>query len=151
MSNTYWNSNGRFQNEYQKLYTELVPNSGNCSTVEGELLRATCKLYYDYYNNGMCNNTSGPARFLAKKLEQVATPEINEYLLQIYNESNTGGYTSANLDAPLEFVCDFVIEVILNKNGNYQANSEDMYDYQEDDYYDEDDDEYEYDEDDDQN
>ena len=144
MNNTYWNSKGRFQNEYQKLYPELVADSGKSDTVEGELLRAICKLYYDYYNNGMCNNTSGPAKFLAKKLEQVSTPEINNYLLQIYNESNTGGYTSANLEIPLEIVCDFVIEVILNKNGNYQANSEDMYDNQEpDNFYDEDD--YDYD------
>lgn len=149
MEKSYWNGNGTFQATYQKLYDALVPDSGSCANLEGELLRASCKLYYDYYNNGMCNNTSGPARFIMKKLEAVLTPEVNSAILDIYYECNGGGYTSKDLENQLEVLADFIIVYIAGKNGEYQANSEDMYDFQEpDNYDDEDDDEYGYDEED---
>lgn len=52
---TYWNHEGKHQTEYNRLYEKLVPASGRAGTQHGELLRAICKLYYDYYNNGACN------------------------------------------------------------------------------------------------
>lgn len=52
---TYWNHEGKHQAEYSRLYEKLVPASGRAETQHGELLRAICKLYYDYHNNGACN------------------------------------------------------------------------------------------------
>lgn len=50
---------------HQKLWSELVPRSGKCDTVNGELLRAANKICYDYYNNGWnCNNWSGAVIYL---------------------------------------------------------------------------------------
>ena len=129
MEKSYWNGNGTFQDTYKKLYDALVPGVGSCATVEGELLRASCKLYYDYYNNGMCNNTSGAARFIQAKL---AMPEnVNSALSDIYNECNGGGYTNKNLENQLELLADYIIQNIASKNGEYQANSEDMWSYNE--------------------
>lgn len=34
---------------------ELVPPVGNADTYHGEVLRISSRLYYDYYNNGLCN------------------------------------------------------------------------------------------------
>lgn len=52
---TYWNGEGVYQEEYEKLYKELVPVSGEADTVHGELLRCSSRLHYDYFNNGNIN------------------------------------------------------------------------------------------------
>lgn len=52
---TYWNEQGIYQEEYKKLYAELVPDMGSAKTLNGELIRAISRLSYDYFNNGNCN------------------------------------------------------------------------------------------------
>jgi hypothetical protein len=52
---SYWDGNGAYQTEYDKLYEELVPSSGEADTVHGEMIRAASRLFYDYCNNGNCN------------------------------------------------------------------------------------------------
>jgi hypothetical protein len=52
---TYWNSEGKHQILYKRLWKKLVPPIGEANTPHGELLRANSKLYYDFYNNGFCN------------------------------------------------------------------------------------------------
>ena len=128
MSNTYWNSNGKFQTQYQELYSNLVPDSGKCDTLEGELIRSLCKVYYDFYNNQMCNNTSGACNFIRSKLKM--TDEVTNALIEIYHESNTGCYTSKDLSQSLELLADFIIEYVISKNGIYSANTQDMYVFQ---------------------
>lgn len=44
------------ETQYKVLYERLVPESGKCETLEGELLRAVSRIYYDYTNNGFGNN-----------------------------------------------------------------------------------------------
>jgi hypothetical protein len=53
--NSYWGSNGAYQEEYDKLSDELVPQSGEADTVHGELMRASGNLFYEFCNNGNCN------------------------------------------------------------------------------------------------
>ena len=53
--NSYWDNNGAYQKEYDALYDELVPNTGEADTLHGELIRAVSRLAYDYFNNGNCN------------------------------------------------------------------------------------------------
>jgi hypothetical protein len=64
MENTYWNGNGLYQQEYDQMVNDLVPASGKCDTLAGEMIRAVSRLGYDFYNNGMGNNTSGALNFL---------------------------------------------------------------------------------------
>lgn len=52
---TYWNNNGKYQNEYEWLDAHLVPVSGMAETTNGEALRCVANIYYDAYNNGGCN------------------------------------------------------------------------------------------------
>jgi len=54
IKNKYWNSKGKYQKEYDKLW-KSVPDSGECEDEDLEILRINSKLYYDYYNNGFCN------------------------------------------------------------------------------------------------
>jgi hypothetical protein len=52
---SYWGDSGVYQNEYNKLYKEHVPADGNAKTLNGELIRAISRLFYEYCNNGNCN------------------------------------------------------------------------------------------------
>lgn len=52
---SYWNHTGKYQEQYDRLWKELVPPEGNADTYHGEVLRICSRLYYDYYNNGLCN------------------------------------------------------------------------------------------------
>lgn len=61
--NVYWHNQGKYQEHYDALLDDL-PEVGNGSTRASEIFRAATKLYYDFYNNGMVNNTSGASNFL---------------------------------------------------------------------------------------
>jgi hypothetical protein len=52
---SYWSETGAYQVEYDKLWKELVPASGACDTIHGELIRAVARLFYEFCNNGNCN------------------------------------------------------------------------------------------------
>lgn len=52
---TYWNGEGAYEAEYQRLYDEFVPSSGRSNSFQGEVMRAVSRMYYEYYNNGNCN------------------------------------------------------------------------------------------------
>jgi len=52
---SYWDKNGAYQTEYDKLYEELVPSRGEADTIHGEMIRSVSRLFYDFCNNGNCN------------------------------------------------------------------------------------------------
>jgi hypothetical protein len=52
---SYWNHNGAYQEDGDRLFEELVPASGAAATLNGELIRGINRLYYEYLNNGNCN------------------------------------------------------------------------------------------------
>ena len=55
LGNSYWDDNGAYQKEYDSLYEELVPPSGEAKCINGKMLRAISRLYYDFCNNGNGN------------------------------------------------------------------------------------------------
>jgi len=61
--NVYWDLRGRYQEEYDKRL-DALPQYGEGATKACEIFRAATKLYYDFWNNGMVNNTSGAVNFL---------------------------------------------------------------------------------------
>ncbi len=61
--NVYWDLRGRYQEEYDKRL-DALPDGGKGQTKASEIFRAASKLYYDCWNNGMVNNTSGAVNFL---------------------------------------------------------------------------------------
>ena len=120
VTKSYWNGNGKHQKEMDRLFDQLVPDHGSSNTVEGEILRAANRIYYDYYNNGMCNNTSGAVRFLNYHLYYRRGIDKFEPLKKIYDNCNTGFHTFENLEIPLENMMDKAIEYVICKNGQYQ-------------------------------
>jgi len=52
---TYWNHNGKYEKEYNQLWEKYVPSEGYTDNKYINALIAMSKMYYDAYNNGLCN------------------------------------------------------------------------------------------------
>jgi hypothetical protein len=52
---TYFEEEGAYQEEYNRLWNELVPSRGAAQTINGELIRTIGRLTHDFFNNGNCN------------------------------------------------------------------------------------------------
>jgi hypothetical protein len=86
---------------WHKLFAKLVPNSGNCKTLEGEMLRALAKIRYRYFNDGDYVNegygieTAGPAfMFLdwTQNCSKLILPELS-ILLDLLPDCEGGDYS----------------------------------------------------------
>jgi hypothetical protein len=105
------------------------------------MIRAVNKLYYDAFNNGFCNNTSGAANFLdryAKPL--ISNIKFNLALSLIESKTNTGGYSTVDKSTmtALDLLVDSVYELITAQPQlKSTANPCDMYELQETTYYEE--------------
>lgn len=143
----YWNNEGTYQAEYQSLYDELVPSEGKCDSVAGELIRAASRLYYDAYNNGFLNNTSGAYNYLVKYLLPLSLnqEELSNALDIIKYKCNTGSYSfiCEDTNKALDLIVD---EVVLSINRiqslKTTPNREDLFDLQDDDVYELEDEDY---------
>jgi hypothetical protein len=80
---SYWNNTGVYQQEYDRLYKELVPNSGSADTLRGELIRAISRISYDWYNNGNINIAE--AKYTTEVVGQ-------EWIEDIDDEGEDNGY-----------------------------------------------------------
>ena len=115
---------------FERIWEELVPSEGNASTVAGEMIRAAGRLRYDFYNNGMGNNTSGPLKFLREK--GAIDRELFEYVLPY----TTGRVYTGNYDEDFFHVAiDRIVEmttkmVTYNPQLMTMENTEDMFDYE---------------------
>jgi hypothetical protein len=146
MELTYWNNKGTYQADYDRL-VQLMPMSGKCETVAGELIRAASKLAYDFYNNGMGNNTSGAVNYLDHLCvfdydNTNVFGKIYEYTRgKIYN----GNYDGDELQMAIERMIDYTVQFILeNPSLETQENTLDMFDFEdpEEHFYDEEEDDY---------
>ena len=130
MENTYWNGSGRFQAEYNQMVNDLVPVMGNCDTLAGELLRSATRLAYDFYNNGMGNNTSGAVNFLYEKsaIDHATYRTIYDYSRgRVYQ----GGYNGDTLHVAIENAIDQTVGMIVHNPVLLTIeNTEDMFDYE---------------------
>lgn len=156
---TYWASNGTYTKEYEALYEQHVPMMGKCETLAGEVLRAVSKIYYDAFNNGFCNNTSGPRNFLAQYMPVTGKMrEALDTLEPCVNQSMNDSWMSNpehSVSVALETMVDEGVRFAMSDFAQNEPNTVDMYDledpaddsaWDEDyDYWDED--EYEYGED----
>ena len=112
----------------ESYFEQFVPASGNCATFAGEMVRAVSKLRYDFYNNGMGNNTSGAVNFLFAK--DLISRELYD---EIYPW--TRGKIVYSCEGPLQVaiekmtdtVCDNLDMNLVHFN---VPNSEDMFDYE---------------------
>lgn len=130
MENTYWSGNGKYQAAYDEL-VEKMPAMGKCDTVAGEMIRAASRLGYDFYNNGMGNNTSGALNYLREQsaIDDDVYDTIYKYTRgRIYE----GRYTGDFLQVAIESMVDQTVGMIVNNPVLMTIeNKEDMFDYQE--------------------
>jgi hypothetical protein len=112
----YWNNQGRFNAEWEALGVKLMPAMGPAESIGGEMVRAVNKLYYDAFNNGFCNNTSGAANFLAQYAQPWLTPEFRRALAVVAPLTNTGGYSNVtdSVEQALDTLVDEVCCLLLN-------------------------------------
>ena len=125
--NNYWNQTGKNQKDFDRLL-ELMPAKGKCDTVAGELVRAANKLGYDYWNNGMGNNTSGAINYL----DHIGVFDMDRTNLfgKIY-EYTRGKIPSHNdFEGYINDMIDMTIEYILaHPELETQPNEADMLDF----------------------
>lgn len=93
-----------------ELFEELVPASGKADSLAGELIRATCRIGYRFYNDGdhlgigYGKETCNPAgRFLIRK----APREIGDPVAALWGMASEDGY-EAVLDTLTEKVVAYV-------------------------------------------
>jgi hypothetical protein len=135
----YWNNEGKYNAEWNQLQDQLVPDVGSADTLAGEMIRAVNKLYYDAFNNGFCNNTSGAANFLDRYAKpMISNVKFNLALSLIEGKTNTGGYSTVDKTtmSALDLLVDSVYELILAQPQlKTTANPCDLYELQEPTYY----------------
>ena len=51
----YWDREGKYQEQYDAAWKQLIPFDGEADDGLPEALRAISRIGYDYYNNGFCN------------------------------------------------------------------------------------------------
>ena len=118
---------------FERIWEELVPREGNAATVAGEMVRAAGRLRYDFYNNGMGNNTSGALKFLREK--GAIDKELFEHVLPY----TTGRLYKGNYENDLFHIAiDRIVEmttkmVAYNPVLMTMENTEDMLDYSDED------------------
>lgn len=128
------------------LFEELVPASGKADSLAGELVRATSRIGYRFFNDGdqlgigYGKETCNPAgRFLIKK----APKEIGDLVAGLW-----GMYSEAGYEAVLDILVGKVADYIEANPDLRKQPTEDMWDFRDkdedvDDSWEDEEDEYE--------
>ncbi len=130
MENTYWNKNGTYQADYDRLL-DLMPMSGKCETVAGEMIRAVSKLGHELYNNGMGNNSSGAVNFL---LNHDCIDDATYGIIYPFTRGRLyeGHYNGDPFQKAVESAIDQTLFHIINNPGlETELNTKSMFDAQE--------------------
>lgn len=144
---TCWSGDHPLAAKTDELYKALVPFFGKCNTLQGELLRASIKISYDWFNNGWgCNNWSGAVLFLYSNLGKLPN-KPNEEAMKIFNYNLNKAHLQSHgepchgeYDEVVTLIHGIVVQALID-NPEPIANTVDMYIYQELDYIPEDEDE----------
>lgn len=129
-----------FITEYTKFWDALVPLSGKCETVEGELLRAATRINYDYYNNGFGNNWSNSYAYLRdfkKNYPEIAGAMNTGNALSVLRPYKNGRMMTTNMNTPQDKkiqesilrLMDECVKVVMQQNNTYHSNTVDSIEY----------------------
>lgn len=132
MNNTYWNKQGKYQQDFDRLI-KLMPGYGPAPTVGGEMMRAANRLVYDFYNNGMGNNTSGALNYLDKLgvMDEDNTNIFGTVYEYTRGKVYQGGYDGDALQIAIERIMDMTIERLLAQPElETQTHIDDMFEYE---------------------
>ena len=136
----FWDQTHPLSKQSEELFEQLVPGSGNCQTLQGELLRASMKIGYDWYNNGWgCNNWSGAVVFLRDHIADLpamhADPKSDEFhnaLREVHQFSHgePARISDHRADVLVTTIHGYVVSKIL-ANPTPIPNTLDMWDFRE--------------------
>jgi hypothetical protein len=112
----------------EELFEKLVPRSGSCKTLEGEFVRAFCKLRYRYFNDGDIPDegygieTCGPCAIFLESAKALTQDVFG----------NDVSYAFGSSDEPLENLEEVLCTVLtpLVQANNLTPFKGDMYDKQ---------------------
>jgi hypothetical protein len=110
----YWDLNGLYQEEYDKRL-DALPEYGKGVTKACEIFRAATKLYYDFYNNGMVNNTSGAINFLLYAGVFTSPQDQDFALIHPYTIGSRVYLNENDLRFAMERMLDHTIAFLLAK------------------------------------
>lgn len=109
------------------LFEELVPPSGKCDSLAGEIIRAASRIGYRFFNDGdqlgigygkeTCN---AAGRFLIKR--------TNDKIADIVSDM-FGLYSEEKYENKLKNLLDAVVEHVERNPELRQTETEDMFDY----------------------
>jgi hypothetical protein len=147
---TFWGADHPLSAKANELYDVLVPMDGNCGSLQGELLRASTRISYDWFNNGWgCNNWSGAVIFIRKFFSELPVQPSEEILAKLKHELSyvieySHGERAPRNEERAEEAVTIIHEIIVQgliDNPDLILNTRDMFDFQErdSDYVDEDD------------
>lgn len=122
---TFWNGNHKLSAASDKMSETLMPMSGNCATLQGELYRASTRISYDWFNNGWgCNNWSGAVVFLQQffrelpvqpSAETLADLEKNLRYVHEYSHGEPSGHLNDDkVEAVVTRIHEIVVQTILD-------------------------------------
>lgn len=105
---TFWNKAHPLTQTANGLFDLLVPGSGMCPTLQGELLRASSKISYDWFNNGWgCNNWSGAVVFLKEQFSKLPNTPSTDILKLCGKENQSIAETLKQFNAALDYVHEY--------------------------------------------
>ncbi|HDR7922350.1 hypothetical protein J0794_27180 [Bacillus paranthracis] len=116
MENTYWNRNGKYQKELDKL-DGLMPNIGMTSNQYMNLFITASSVYYDVYNNGGCNL----ADCYEEKIREYIMPfadDIKSLRLNVQMKTLIRNFKN---EKKLEAFMDEVILYLQDKDLNFEV------------------------------
>lgn len=141
---TFWNEEHPLSEKSQVLANKLVPMVGRCESLQGELLRASSRISYDWFNNGWgCNNWSGAVKFIEAnftKLPNLPDSMFVEQLMQelsFVNNYSHGEPCQMKYNGRICMTVTKIHEIVVNAilaNPELIENKEDMFEYGEEDY-----------------
>lgn len=137
----FWDKTHALSDKSEELYEQTVPGVGLCETLQGELLRASSKIGYDWYNNGWgCNNWSGAVIFLRDHIGRLPDgryleplrDEFHNALQEVHQFSHgePADISSARADLLVTTIHEYVVSKIL-ANPTPIPNTLDMWDFSE--------------------
>ena len=115
------------RNKMSELFNELVPSSGKCDSLAGEIIRAASRIGYRFYNDGdqlgigygkeTCN---AAGRFLIKRSSEKIAGIVSDMF---------GLYSEEKYEAKLKDLLYAVVEHIEANPQLRQTETDDMFDY----------------------
>lgn len=110
----------------EELFSKLVPDTGKCETLEGEMIRASNKICYEMDNNGFGNDVSGAWNFLFKFKDLLNISEE----LSIIDDNCAGVMMETHNEQVVNAVysiCEKVVNYVDSRT-EYTNNDIDMFD-----------------------